>query len=50
VNTYNAKLTEEQVRDIRAATKGIRRLHLQYGVSRSTVDAIRSRRNWRHLT
>lgn len=44
-----AILTEVQVREIRAAQRGIRRMGAAYGVSRSTIEAIRARRIWRHV-
>ena len=44
-----AKLTESQVKEIRAATRGIRRLNQAYGVSRATIEAIRARRLWKHV-
>lgn len=46
---HRALLTETQVHEIRAATKGIRRLGGKYGVSISTIEAIRARRIWAHL-
>jgi hypothetical protein len=44
-----AILTERQVHEIRAATRGIRRMNERYGVSRALVEAIRARRIWRHV-
>lgn len=43
---HKCRLTENEVYEIRAATSGIRRLGAKYGVSRSTIEAIRARRNW----
>jgi len=48
-NHHKNILTEDDVHEIRSATKGIRHLGDRYGVSRSTVEAIRSRRIWAWL-
>lgn len=42
-------LTEEQVRYIRAASEPRRVLATRYGVSPSTIKAVRARQNWRHV-
>jgi hypothetical protein len=45
----NAKLTEAAVREIRASSDSDGVLGQRYGVTRSTIFAIRSRRNWKHI-
>lgn len=47
----NAKLTETDVREIRAASGlgCVRRMGQKFGVSRTTVISIRMRRTWRHV-
>ena len=48
----NVKLTEDQVREIRAASaRGVSRntLARQYGVSKPMIKNIALRRNWKHL-
>lgn len=44
-----AKLTEEQVRQIRADKRQTRLLVADYGVNRTVIQAIRSGRAWRSL-
>ena len=44
-----AKLTAEQVFEIRAANKGGNALAFRFGVARSTITRIRNRQNWNHL-
>lgn len=45
-----AKLTEDQVREIRFHAKAsVKTLASDFGVSVSTIEAIRSRRLWRHV-
>lgn len=44
-----ALLTVEQVRQIRAAPRAVRALAAKYGVSKSTIYAVRSGQNWRHV-
>lgn len=46
---YNAKLTEEQVRSIRADKRLHKEIAADYGISRATVTNIRARRIWQHL-
>jgi hypothetical protein len=47
---HEAKLTEEDVRAIRAAVDQTQRqLAEQYGVNQSAISRIVSRRSWRHL-
>jgi len=46
---HDAKLTDEDIRAIRAsAEKGIV-IANEYGISRSTISAIRHRRTWKHI-
>jgi HNH endonuclease len=49
VKHHKAKLTDEQVRFIRAQPKGGDALAQQFGVRRSTIVKIRSRQAWRHI-
>ena len=42
--------TEEQVRYIRAASEPRSVLASRYGVSPSTIKAVRARQNWRHVS
>lgn len=44
-----AKLTAEQVREIRSAPRGGKELAVRYGVSYTTVKVIRSGKTWRSL-
>jgi hypothetical protein len=44
-----AKLTEEQVREIRAANATERSLAQQYGVSQVAIHYIRARKTWKHV-
>lgn len=44
-----AKLTESDVRAIRASSEPTRRLAAHYGVSTVQINNIRSRRQWRHV-
>lgn len=48
-NNPRAKLTEEDVRFIRASTMSCQRLAEQYGVAKSVVAYARSGTTWRHL-
>jgi hypothetical protein len=45
----SAKLTEQQVLEIRSLPGPNRKIAAQYGVSKCTIDEIRSGRTWRHL-
>lgn len=45
----SAKLTEEQVKAIRASTKTHRTLAKEYGVVKSTIDRIINRQIWAHI-
>lgn len=49
VDNGNAKLTPEQVLEIRASTLGTVALARQYGVTRDTIRDVRIRKNWKHL-
>lgn len=44
-----AKLTVKDVLAIRSSTEGSRKLAMQYGVNRVTIQGIRRRSLWRHL-
>lgn len=44
-----AKLTDGDVLEIRAAPRGGRRVAAAYGVSKTTVTAIRAGKYWKHL-
>lgn len=44
-----ARLTEEKVREILASSELSRVLAEHYGVHKSTIDAVRYRRTWRHV-
>lgn len=44
-----AKLTTEQVMDIRLGKKSRRELATEYGISERTVSQIRAGRRWAHL-
>lgn len=46
----NAKLTEADVRAIRADPRGSRLLEREYDVSRQTIDKIKSGRLWAHVS
>lgn len=48
-NAAAAKLTEQQVREIRADPRGARRLARVYGVSMVAIHYIKTRRTWRHV-
>jgi hypothetical protein len=49
-STYNAILTENAVRDIRAADgRQLDQLAKKYGVSRAAIEAARYGRNWKHV-
>ena len=45
-----AKLTEEQVRAIRAASGTLKEIGDRFGVHLSTIHLIRSEKHWRHLS
>lgn len=44
-----SKLTEAQVRAIRADTRGPKVVARDYGIYETTVSSIRSRRTWKHV-
>lgn len=44
-----AKLTEQQVREIRASDLLLRQLVERYGVSERTIIEVRARRTWKHV-
>jgi hypothetical protein len=46
---HRAKLTEAQVREIRAAPKGTHAMALHYGISYGAVKNIRAGKSWKHL-
>lgn len=52
VGTGNAaaKLTEQQVREIRASTQIYKVISEQYGISDSMISNIKLGRSWRHVT
>lgn len=45
----NSKLTEDQVREIRASTRSKWSLCQKYSVSETTIGDIRARRLWKHI-
>ena len=45
----SAKLTEQQVLEIRALPGPNRLIAEKYGVSKCTIDEIRARKTWRHI-
>lgn len=45
----NARLTEEDVREIRASRLGSGTLARRLGVNKATVKDVRARRTWRHI-
>ncbi len=45
-----AKLTVQQVREIRASSESLRSIAKRYGVSQALISAIRSRKLWGHVT
>lgn len=47
--SHLAKLTDEQVREIRASTEGPVAVARRYGIHRDTVRLIRQRKIWNHL-
>lgn len=49
VNHGNAKVTEDDVRAIRASSESLSALAKRYGVARSTMAAIRKRETWQHV-
>jgi hypothetical protein len=49
VSFWDAKLTEEIVRIIRASTERGVDLAKRYGVAKATITDIRKRRSWKHI-
>ncbi|WP_107327480.1 HNH endonuclease [Agrobacterium pusense] len=49
VDHHDVKLTEDEVRAIRADGRKQRDIAADYGVSQSAIMMIKTRRNWRHL-
>jgi hypothetical protein len=47
---HDAKLTDDDIRFIRASSEKGVRLAEQYGISRSTLSSIRLGRTWKHVT
>jgi hypothetical protein len=45
----HSKLTADQVREIRADTRSQVTIASAYGISQSTISAIRLRRKWKHI-
>ena len=46
---HRAKITEQDVRNIRTANKTARGLAAEFGVCKSNIDAIRQRKKWKHV-
>ena len=46
---YNAKLNEEKVKEILLDTRSHRDIAEEYGVSRSIISRVKSRKIWKHL-
>jgi hypothetical protein len=49
VDCWQAKLTEKQVLEIRAANETQRVTAAKYGISRRTISSIRTRQTWKHV-
>lgn len=49
VDTWNVKLTEEQVLEIRASGETQYALADKYGLGQPTISKIRSRKAWKHI-
>lgn len=49
VNHGNAKVTDEDVRAIRASSDSLTVLSRRYGMAKSTLAAIRKRETWKHV-
>lgn len=45
----HAKLTEEQVLEIRSSDEDMKQLAAKYGVKYSTIKVVKNRQNWRFL-
>jgi hypothetical protein len=50
VKSSKAKLSPEQVLEIRASIAGARALGRQYGITHTTVGQIRQHKSWKHLS
>lgn len=48
-SSYQSKLRDEQIREIRASKETNSKLGIKYGVSSSNISMIRTRRTWRHV-
>jgi len=48
-NNPSAKLTEQQVLEIRSLPGPNWKLAIQYNVSKNTIDCIKNRKSWTHL-
>lgn len=46
---YSARLVEDDIRSIRASTKTLKELSKIYGITESSLSAIRRMRTWRHV-
>lgn len=46
---YSSKLTEADIREIRASTEPSRKIALVYNVTPANIVAIRARKTWRHV-
>lgn len=46
---YRAKLTDDQIREIRVSTLPQTAIAKQYGVSQGNICMIRTRKKWRHI-
>ena len=49
ISNGRAKLTEDQVREIRDSTLSRSELMLKFSVTRSMVGKIKQRKSWRHI-
>jgi hypothetical protein len=49
MDNYNTKLTDDDVRAIRASTKTHEQIGIEFGVHRATIHYIRARKTWKHI-
>jgi len=49
INVYNARFTEQDIRDIRSDKRYLREIAVEYGVHLNTIHAIKSGKNWKHV-
>jgi len=49
VNNRSARLTEDDVRIIRASEKSANQIGQQFGISAGHVSAIKNRKKWKHV-